>query len=216
MRSDLDGLEITKGEVKHWSGVTPNQLYRPATVKKLIGEGFKTLIIGGILSLSYLIWVFIFPSLSLFLILINVSLFIILVFNDTQKILNSLTRPHIIQILNQLDQYNDLVKALKLYDELEEAGNLDIKIDNREAVIQALILIRAELIRAFRTEKILKKNKKFIEEHQEFFDPNFLALTILQTQEPKTEQSKLLYQAFQLASAVHEQFKQLQDQQVSR
>lgn len=214
--TDLEGLEITKGEVKHWSRVTQEQVYRPATLKKLVWEVLKTLIIGIILFLSYLIWVFIFPQLSISLILINLSLFIILVFQDARKIFIFVTRPQLIKIFTQLDQYNALVKALKIYNQLETAGNLEIKIENQEALMEALNIIRSELIRALKTEKILKKNKKFIGEHQELFDPNLIALTVLQTEEPNHEQGKLLYQAFQLAAAVHEQLKQLQEQQTSR
>ncbi|XDE63911.1 hypothetical protein AB3M80_08215 [Arthrospira platensis BEA 1257B] len=44
MTPDLEGLEISRGELKHLSGLGINRVYRPATFKKLLQEGLKTLL----------------------------------------------------------------------------------------------------------------------------------------------------------------------------
>ena len=209
--TDLDGLEITPGELKHWSGINKNLLYRPGTAKKIIGEGLKTLVIAGLLLISYWIWSLIFPELALIFIVIYLILIILLVFEDITKIWLTLTRPECVKLFNQVDHYNTIVKALNIYHQLEATEHPQAKLDNQDAIIHAFKLIRIELIRGLRIERILKKNKKFIEKNPELFDLNFTSLTVLQTEKPTTEQGRLLYQAFEIASEVHQLLKQLQD-----
>ncbi|CAD5914779.1 hypothetical protein [Planktothrix agardhii] len=209
--TDLDGLEITPGELKHWSGINENLLYRPGTAKKLIGEGLKTLVIAGLLLISYWIWSLIFPELALIFIIIYLILIILLVLEDMIKIWLTLNRPQCVKLLNQIDNYNSIVKALNIYHQIEATEHPQAKLDNQDAIIHALKLIRIELIRGLKIERILKKNKKFIEKNPELFDLNFTSLTVLQTEKPTTEQGRLLYQAFEIASEVHQLLKQLQD-----
>ncbi|VXD13567.1 conserved hypothetical protein [Planktothrix serta PCC 8927] len=214
--SDLEGLEITPGEIKHWSGVSPNLLYRPATLKKLMGEGLKTFSIAVLLLISYWIWSLIFPEISLIFIMIYLIIGVLLILEDSIKFWNTLTRPQFVKLCNQVDRYNAMVKALSIYDQLEATEHSPGKLNNRAAIIEALNLIRTELIRGLKIERTLKKHQKFIQQHSELFDPNFTALTVLQTEEPTTEQGRLLYQAFEIASEVYLHLKQLQAQQTSR
>ncbi|WRH66251.1 MAG: hypothetical protein RSE13_21915 [Planktothrix sp. GU0601_MAG3] len=213
--TDSDGLEITPGELKHWSGINKNLLYRPGTAKKFIGEGLKTLVITGLLLISYWIWSLIFPELALIFIVIYLILIILLVLEDIIKIWLTLNRPQCVKLFNQVDRYNTIVKALSIYNELEATEHPQAKLDNQDAIIQALKLIRIELIRGLKIERILKKHKKFIEKNPELFELNFTALTVLQTEKPTTESGRLLYQAFEIASEVHQLLKQLQEQQNS-
>jgi len=211
--TDLEELEITPGELKHWSGINKNFLYRPATAKKIIGEGLKTLSIAGLLLISYGIWSLIFPELSLILIIIYLIIIILLILEDMIKIWLTLTRPECVQLFNQIDRYNTIVKALNIYEQLEATEHPQAILENRDTIIQALKLIRNELIKGLKIERILKKHKKFIQQNPQFFDSNFTDLTVLQTEKPTTEEGILLYQAFEIASEIHTHLKQLQEQQ---
>jgi len=211
--TDLEELEITPGELKHWSGINKNFLYRPATAKKIIGEGLKTLSIAGLLLISYWIWSLIFPELSLILIIIYLIIIILLILEDIVKIWLTLTRPECVKIFNQIDRYNTIVKALNIYEQLEATEHPQAILENRDTIIQALKLIRNELIKGLKIERILKKHKKFIQQNPQFFDSNFTDLTVLQTEKPTTEEGILLYQAFEIASEIHTHLKQLQEQQ---
>ena len=211
--TDLEGLEITPGELKHWSGINKNFLYRPATAKKIIGEGLKTFTIAGLLLISYGIWSLIFPELSLILIVIYLIIIILLILEDIVKIWLTLTRPECVKIFNQIDRYNTIVKALNIYEQLEATEHPQAILENRDTIIQALKLIRNELIKGLKIERILKKHKKFIQQNPQFFDSNFTDLTVLQTEKPTTEEGILLYQAFEIASEIHTHLKQLQEQQ---
>ncbi len=213
MQSDLKGLEITSGEIKHWSGINQRSVYRPATVKKLLGEGLKTFTIIGLLFISYWIWSLIFPELYLIIIIIYLVIGILLLLEDILKFWFTLTRPQFVKLCNQVDRYHAIIKALKIYDELQLAEHPQEPLKNRTAIIEALTLIRTELIKGLKIERILKKHQKFIDKNPELFDPNFTTLTVLETQEPTTEQGRLLYQAFKIASEVHQELKQLQQQQ---
>jgi len=213
--NDLEGLEITSGEIKHWSGIHKNFLYRPAIAKKIIGEGLKTFSIAGLLLISYWIWSLIFPEFSLIFIAIYLIIIILLIIEDVIKIWLTFSRPECVKLLNQVDRYNSIVKALNIYHQLEAKEHPQAKLENRDRIIQALKLIRAELIRGLKIEHILNKHKKFIAKNPDFFDPNFTLLTFLQIEKPTTEQGILLYQAFEIASEVHQQLKQLQEQKKS-
>ncbi|HAO10452.1 MAG TPA: hypothetical protein DCQ51_04545, partial [Planktothrix sp. UBA8407] len=114
---------------------------------------------------------------------------------------------------NQIDRYNTIVKALNIYEQLEATEHPQAILENRDTIIQALKLIRNELIKGLKIERILKKHKKFIQQNPQFFDSNFTDLTVLQTEKPTTEEGILLYQAFEIASEIHTHLKQLQEQQ---
>ena len=215
MQSDLKELEITSGEIKHWSGINQKSVYRPATVKKLLGEGLKTIIIIGLLLISYWIWSLIFPEFYLILMILYFIIGILLLIEDFFKFWLTLTRPQFVKLCQQVERYNTIVKALNIYDELQSAEHPQELLKNRTAIIEALTLIRTELIKGLKIERILKKHQKFIHKNPELFDPNFTALTVLQTQESTTEQGRLLYQAFKIASEVHQQLQQLQQQPIS-
>jgi len=148
--TDLEELEITPGELKHWSGINKNFLYRPATAKKIIGEGLKTLSIAGLLLISYGIWSLIFPELSLILIIIYLIIIILLILEDMIKIWLTLTRPECVQLFNQIDRYNTIVKALNIYEQLEATEHPQAILENRDTIIQALKLIRNELIKGLK------------------------------------------------------------------
>ena len=52
---DLQGLEITKGELKHLSGLSIDSVIRPFKLRRILHEVSKSILIGGLLALSCLI-----------------------------------------------------------------------------------------------------------------------------------------------------------------
>ena len=63
-------------------------------------------------------------------------------------------------LLDEADKYNKVIEEIGFVDRLEEAGN-PVNIQNRQYAIETLQGIKAELIRALRTEKLFRENPHF-------------------------------------------------------
>jgi len=211
MRSDIQGLEITVGELKHLSGAGPDRLYRPATATKFAREGLKTVGLIILVLISCLLLVRIFPTAYLFWFAIHLTAIAGLIFEDVWKIRCSRQNKHLINLFDDVDRYNGIIKAIEINDQIEDAGNSGVKIGGRSKVIQALQLIRDDLVRALKTERIFRENKKFVATNSELFTTNLISLNALQISDRASEQGRLLNEALQVALGVQAEMKKLQN-----
>jgi len=211
MRPDIEGLEITKGELKRLSGVGADRTYRPPALRKFVAEGLKTLAIIVLVAISCLLLLLIFPRYYLLLLIVHLAAALALIGDDGLKIWLSSRNKHLVNLFDDVDRYNAIIKAIEVNDSIEAAGNEKVSINNREQVIEALKLIRDDLVRALKTEKILRENQKFVEINAEMFTTNFRALTALQISDRASERGRLLNEALQLAVGVQEEMKKLQE-----
>jgi hypothetical protein len=117
------------------------------------------------------------------------------------------------RLVNEVDRYSAVIKAVDINDQLEEAGNPGVGLSDREKVIQALGIMKADLVRALKTERILRENKKFIAKHPQLFTSNLTALTALQLSDRASEYGRVLDQALQIAVGVQEDMRKLQNRQ---
>jgi hypothetical protein len=136
-----------------------------------------------------------------FLIKLGVSLFKWINFKSVRR------------LLKEVDRYNAVIKAVDINDRLEEAGNPGMGLSDREKVIQALSLMKVDLVRALKTERILRENKTFIAKHPQMFTTNLTTLTALQLSDKASEYGRVLDQALQVAVGVQEEMRQLQNRQ---
>ncbi|MDY7022323.1 MAG: hypothetical protein SWJ54_13350 [Cyanobacteriota bacterium] len=216
MQSELQGLEITKGEIKYLSGLGIDQVYRPATWKKFVKEGCKTLIIFILILISYSVLSVVFQQHHPFLILIHVVVALGSLIDDLYKIFLTVRNPDLLKIFDKVSRYNSIVNIIILHDQLEEAGNSEVKIYQREQVISALNFIRADLVRALKTAKIIRKNHQLIIENLELQETDLSLLMIPLNPDETTEQGRLLSESIQLAKEVHQKLKQLQQKKSAR
>jgi hypothetical protein len=114
-------------------------------------------------------------------------------------------------LLNDVERYNSVIKAIDINDQIEDAGNLGVGIQEREKVLAALELTRNDLIRALKTERILRENKSFIITNSDLFANNLAALASMQITEEATEHGKLLNEALQISLDVQQEMKKLQN-----
>jgi hypothetical protein len=104
-----------------------------------------------------------------------------------------------------------VIQAININDKIEAVGNPGVALTNREQVIQALRLTRDDIIRALKTERILRENDKFIKCNSELFDNNLMALTALQVSDQATEHGRLLNEALQIVVDVQQEMRALQN-----
>jgi len=211
MRADIQGLEITVGEFKRLSGAGPDRVYRPASATKFAREALKTVGLIVLVLISCWLLVAIFPRAYLFWFALHLAAIAGLIFEDAWKIWCSSQNKHLINLFDDVDRYNGIIKAIEINDKIEDAGNAEVKVGDRPKVIQALQLIRNDLVRALKTERILRENKKFVATNSELFANNLRTLNSLQISDRTSEQGRLLNEALQLAIGVQAEMKKLQD-----
>ncbi|MDZ8188421.1 MAG: hypothetical protein RMX96_26635 [Nostoc sp. ChiSLP02] len=113
-------------------------------------------------------------------------------------------------LISEIQKHCHIIKAIDIKDQLEDAGNKPIAPENRQKVVEALQLTRADLIRALKTEKILRTNKDFILQHPDTFTSNLAAVKALQITEQASEWGQLLNQTLEVAVEVKEEMRKLQ------
>ncbi|WP_293124154.1 hypothetical protein [Microcoleus sp. bin38.metabat.b11b12b14.051] len=215
MRADIQGLEITVGELKHLSGAGPDRVYRPATKTKFAREALKTVGLIVLVSISCWLLVGIFPRAYLLWLALHLGAIVGLLFEDAWKIWCSQNK-HLVNLFDGVDRYNGIVKAIEINDQIEEAGNASVKIGDRPQVIKALQLIREDLVRALKTEKILRKNQKFVDTNSELFANNLKTLNTLLISDRSSQSGRLLNEALQLAVGVQAEIKKLQERNAAK
>ncbi|MDM9380081.1 hypothetical protein QUB80_05130 [Chlorogloeopsis sp. ULAP01] len=239
MRDDLQGLEIRQNELQLLTNlpvdnemtniIHPLKTFVRDWIAKVQGpEGATVVFIGtAIFVLCYIIFdVFIGKSFAnltnlpswMILILfcffggfvIQVLLYII--WKQKLKIVEENMTHSLNILLNDVNRYNAVVKAIDINDQIEAAGNSGVEIKERSKVIEALQLTRTDLIRALKTERILRENKKFIIKNNELFTNNLAALTAMQVTEQASEHGRLLNEALQIALDVQHEMRRLESQ----
>ena len=240
MRNDLHGLEISDKELRRLTNLPvkakltiitrPLRKVANRIIDKIKGSEGATVVFisSSILVFSYLIfdiiiklfanWVTI-PSWLLLIILCvwgagvaQIGLY--LLWWRKRKIINDNMTNALEILLNDVDRYNAVIKAIDINDQIEAAGNPGVMIKEREKVITALNLTRNDLIRALQTERILRENKNFIIRNTELFADNLATLAAMQVTEEATEHGRLLNEALQIALDVQIEMNRLQTQRL--
>jgi len=236
VRDDLEGLEISYKELKHLTNLPiKNELKLVTNFLRNLGklllakirgtEGATVMFMGfssfffiyllfDIFMKSFANWVTL-PS-GILLILLSawlggvIQIWLYVVWNIKNNLLKAKITNSLQVLLNDVERYNTVIKVIDINDQIEAAGNLEVSIKERDKVIEALQLTRKDLVRALRTEKILRENKNFILHNSELFANNLVALASMQVTEQASEHSKLLNEALQIALDVQFQMKKIQ------
>lgn len=209
MQPDLQGLEITKGELKHLSGIGVDAVIKPFKLRKIFQEIFTSIVILGLLALSCLLLMISFPNYRITLIVIHLFFAIGLVFEDFKKIVITRKNKHFVSLIDDVERYNSVIKSIDINDQIEAAGNPGVKLKDRERVIEALRLTREDIVRALKTEKIIRENQEFINLNADLFANNLKALTALQVDEQASEYGRILNEALEIGMSIQDEMKHL-------
>ncbi|KST69186.1 hypothetical protein [Mastigocoleus testarum] len=217
MQPDLLGLEISKGELRHLSGFDPDDIFRPSIFKnrqKRLNFFINELIVA--LALTPIVIGFIYAFIILPIIGSSIKLAILLlivvptlVFLGRWLWRRKVSPQSLAKLLDEVDEYHKLIEAIDINDQLASSGNLQSNLEDREKVIAALKLIREDLVRALKTERILRDNKKLIAQKHELLIDNLSNLQALQASSEASEYAQLLNQSLQIALDVQDQIRKL-------
>ncbi|MBD2627268.1 hypothetical protein [Trichormus variabilis] len=238
MRDDLQGLEISQKELQQLTNLpvsdklliitNPLKKWGKQLIAKIKGSEGATVVFIGF-SICLFVYLLIDIILKLFAPQIKIASGILLILLSlwlggvTQTILymvwkakSNFLKTHMTNslriLLNDVERYNAVIKAIDINDQIEAAGNPEVGIKQRERVIEALNLTKSDLVRALKTEKILRENKTFILKNSELFVNNLATLTSMQVTEQASEHGRLLNEALQIALDVQYEMRKLQSQ----
>lgn len=211
MQSDLQGLEITLGELRRLSGVRVDRIWRPLAPRRVCAELLKTALVMVLLGASGFTLSLAFPDRVRLLVIIHGVVALGILLEDLRDFVLSYRHPLLMRLLEDVGRYHHAIAVLQIHDQLEAAGNLPVALEERSRIISALQLTREDLVRALQTEKILRKSKRFIDHNMDFFADNLTALAALQVNDLASERGKLLHEALQISASVQIEMKKLQD-----
>ncbi|WP_017652565.1 hypothetical protein [Fortiea contorta] len=209
MHLQIQDLEIKNKEVHKITGIKRNKLpkssifYNP--IKKFIFVFFSLRLLLAYLFLSLFTLAAISTAsdsslvekdssyIFLFFIAIIILLIILISIKRNIDIANHKFKP-LSKILEEVDKHNKLVRDIDILDQLKAAGN-PVNLDNRLDVIKAINTTKQDLLRALKTEKILRDNPEF---NPEYFTVDITTLEALKISEKATEYGQILEQALNI------------------
>jgi len=241
MQLDLEELIITEKELEELSGVTQSDvlmgnLYQTSVLRDgLIGKKRRNrqklasfifneaLIFGLTLIISLPITLLVTkntasaPDTQAFFQFLQLTLVMSIVLTLSWNIYMWLKAKPLAALANlaeEVEKYNEVIKALDIIDKLTAVGNLPVNLINREEAIKALNVTKDSLICALRTERILRENQEFIGRRYELFvniENNLTALMAFDVNNQASEYGRLLNEALEIGMSVHKEVRKLQD-----
>jgi hypothetical protein len=121
--------------------------------------------------------------------------------------LRRLKLQNILELLKEVRKHNQIITNLYTLDQLEAVGN-PVKINDRVKVIEALKITREGLVRALKTERILRENPNF---KPEYFNIDLTSLQAERTMVKAVEYAQLLDDAVQIGVSVQTEMRKLQN-----
>jgi hypothetical protein len=225
VRDDLQGLDISHDQLQELTNLPVNnkliiitdiiQQFSRQMLKKAQGTESATVVFVG---LSISVCTYLLVKLSSWILLIilllwaggTIQTLLYLLWKAKSKFLKQNMTNSLRILLNDVERYNSVIKAIDINDQIEDVGNVEVGIQEREKVLLALKLTRNDLIRALKTERILRENKSFIITNSDLFAHNLAALASMQVTEEATEHGRLLNEALQISLDVQHEMKSLQ------
>ena len=219
MQPDLQGLEISPGELRHLCGVDPTEIFRPTILhnpKQRLNFLFQEFLLSLALTpiIVGLLHVFVILPLvgaSLRATIVTLTGVPLVVVGTRWFWLKRNSPAALCCLLDEVDRYNAVIKAIHINDQLEATGTTEISLSDRQKVIEALTLTKEDLVRALRAERVLRENQSFLVSNPELLATNLRTLQTLQINDRASEYGRLLNEALQIAAGVQEEMTKLQN-----
>ena len=113
----------------------------------------------------------------------------------------------VLRLFAEVEKCNRAILDIDVFDQLQDAGN-PIKLESRESAIAALRMTRNDLVRALKTERILRENPDF---HPDRFDVDITAFEALQMGDRAKEYTRIFDTTLQIAIDVQSVMYDLQN-----
>ena len=203
MRADLQELKISISDLKEFTGKD----LRAKTDGTFGWETYWWEVFGA------WFWCFIFlllspvPLLNIVAIIFSIGCFFFGLWKLVISLLN-LISPVNLKFIKEVVHHNEIILNINTLDQLEAVGNL-VQLNEREKVLESLRINREILVRALKTDKILRENPDFRPDQFNIVDLS--GLRALQATEKATEYGRFLDEALQIGVSVQTEMKKLEN-----
>jgi len=214
------GLEISKGELRRLTGVSPDRVLRPGIIAnhqqrlKFWQNEISLVFVISVVIVGLIYSLIILPTvgsaISLGIILFIIVAVVLLLGRSLWQRLQ--TPKVLIKFLDAVDQYHALIVAVDVNDQLAVSGDLDNSLDDREQVITTLQLLREDLVQALKTARLLRDNKKLLANQQELFVNNVTNIQAIKENTQASEYGQIINQLLQIDLEVQAELRKLQSQ----
>lgn len=102
-------------------------------------------------------------------------------------------------LLDEVEKYNRVIEEMSFVDQLEEAGNL-VTIQDRDAALNTLRQIRADMLTALKTERLFRENPDF---SMKDFSLHLSSLQTLELTEQAQQYEQFVNDALDIGLRVH-------------
>jgi hypothetical protein len=110
------------------------------------------------------------------------------------------------RLYDEVAKYNKVIRDIDIFDRLEAAGN-PIRLHDRKSILAALKITHDDLVRALKTERILRENPDF---NPEQFAIDLTAFHAIQVSEKASEYGQFFDATIQIAIDVQKTMQDLQ------
>lgn len=138
-------------------------------------------------------------------VLLEISFKILLFLIETLKLQEQVTQKArnitLVNLLRDVKNHNQVIYQIDVLDQLNEVGN-QISLDDRATVLEALKITQENIIKALKTERILRQNPGFKPEN---FAVDLASIRSLNIQEKSSEYGKLLNEALKIGISLQDE-----------
>ena len=124
----------------------------------------------------------------------------------------NLISPVNLKFIKEVVHHNEIILNINTLDQLEAVGN-PVQLNEREKVLESLRINREILVRALKTDRILRENSDFRPEQFNIVDLS--GLRALQSMEKATEYGRFLDEALQIGVSVQTEIRKLENKRLS-
>ena len=239
MNSELKALPITAKELERLTGFEVNDLFigsivggsfRPGifkSPKRLLSFGFMqvfafllaaiaTLPVGLIFLRNHANSVNDLPTIFRFLqVILGLTIALVLGWNVLMQLRSKAFIP-LARLLDEVDQFNDVVHAVDVMDRLDAIGTLQPQTQaqtrQRQPAIEALAIARSSLVCGLMTEKILRQNRSLLARRADLVDNievNLASLRALEINNQANDYIETLNDALKIGMSVQQEVQYL-------
>ena len=118
----------------------------------------------------------------------------------------------LMRLLDEIDRFNELVRAVDVVDRLDDVNPGDRHFENRIEILSALNMTRDSLISGVMTEKILRENRGLLSRRQDLLthiEANLSALSVMEVSDEASDYSRILNEALQIGMIVQQEMAQV-------
>ncbi|MFW6316604.1 MAG: hypothetical protein ACOC1Z_05860 [Cyanobacteriota bacterium] len=128
-------------------------------------------------------------------------LFILELLKWDQTVKQKAKRITLVNLLMDVKDHNQVIYRIHILDQLNEVGT-KVQLDDRATVLEALNITQENIIKALKTERILRQNPGFKPEN---FAVDLASIRSLNIQEKSSEYGQLLNEALQIGVSLQDE-----------